>query len=457
MRKNTSKSFLTENLVLLLSANIVQLATTYYHHRTVGEYRVSDIVFDILFTLLYTGFFIIVFFKNKTLFSEGSITLRYETNKISLMIRWLGLIALKVAFDVTLIYIGRISAEWRYIGADLLVVAYWCLVYLVATKKISPITKNKKHLFGALIVMMIAVGLAVCYDANLIGQYRAVHLKYTEESPYLVRVCQNLDHLHAVKTFILDTVIACVLIVFHMTNAVDSETAERSEGGGGFRAGIRCSLIISLFVILFAVKMGIDPLGVLHQSGYRSNGEINHEKEGAFDYFIESKGVIHGLGKISEEKFYYLEDHISLQKGDRLEEFTFANNMPDVVFSDMGEEMSHYMQFSIDGEKVYLYGTYAICYYRNGLPVIVRTDGLNRHAQDQVVTALLKHLVEQGNLFVIEFGGDYLMQYEPEFTAPYVERYADGLFTETEKAWLNESHYQESYMIDIAKKTERKK
>ncbi|MBO4979269.1 MAG: hypothetical protein J6D16_02555 [Clostridia bacterium] len=452
MRKNIRISNLIENLVFLLSVNIVQLATTYYHHRTVGEYRTSDIVLDALFAVIYAGFFIIVFFKNKTLFSEGSLTLRCEKNKFSLIIRWLGLIALKGAFDVILIYIGRISAEWKYIGSDFFVLSYWCLVYLIATKKISLISKNKNHLFDALIVIIIAVGLAVFYDAHLIGQYRAVHQKYTEVSPYFVRVCRNLDHLHSVKTFILDTFIACVLIVFHMTNAVDPEKKNNPQRGDGFRVFMRCNLIASLFAILFVIKMGVDPLGVLYQSRYRSNGDINYEEEGPFDYFIESKGVIHGLGKVSEDKFYYLEDNISLQKGDRFEQFTFAADTLGTVFSDTGNATRNYTQFSVDGKNVYLYGNYAICYYENNIPVIIRIDSLNQQTQNSIVTNLLKHLLEQGNLFVFEFGSDYLTKYEAEFIEPYIERYANGTFTVTEKEWLTCSYYREDYIIDIAKK-----
>lgn len=440
-----------ESFVFLLSANLVQLATTYYHHRTVGEYRVSDIVFDTIFAVIYAGFFIIVFFKNKTPFSEGAITLRGETHKFSLIIKWLGLIALKCALDVILIYNSRISVEWKYIGTDFFILAYWCFVYLVATKKISKIWKNKKHLLSALAVIVIAVGLAVCYDVYLIEQYHAVHLKYTEVSPHLVRVCRNLDFLHGVKTFILDTVIACVFIVFHTIGITNEEKEEYKQAGNGFRVFIRCNLIGSLFAILFAVKMAADPLGVLNNRGYQSIGSMNHEAEGPFDLWIESKGILHGMVNFSEENCYYFVEETSLQKSDRSEHFTFTGSESNIVFTDMGDVTHKYIYFSVDGKNVYLYGNYAICYYENNTPCIIRTDSLNQQSQNVIVTTLCKHLLEQGNLFVFEYAGEYLMKYEPQFIEPYLERYTNGTFTATEKEWLASSHYQENYIIDVAK------
>ena len=73
---------------------------------------------------------------------------------------------------------------------------------------------------SAELFLLLAVGVGVCYDLSLIRQTQELHLKYTVESPHLMQACRNLDYFSGVKTFVVDFIILCTLVMFHMTHIV---------------------------------------------------------------------------------------------------------------------------------------------------------------------------------------------------------------------------------------------
>ena len=64
---------------------------------------------------------------------------------------------------------------------------------------------------------------------------------------------------------------------------------------------------------------------------------------------------------------------------------------------------------------------------------------------------MCRRLLSDGNVFIFEYGYEYLSKYDADFIVPYVERYSNGEFTENEAKWLENSHYDPEYIIDLAK------
>lgn len=445
------KHHLVENLTFVLSLNIVQFITTYYLHRVSGEYKLSDIIFDAIFTVLYAAFFIIVFSEDRSLLPDGALKLRGKKDKKTLIIKFFGLILLRCVLDIVLVYIVHISAWWKYIGTDVFVIIYFCIVYFIAASKENAIWKNKKCYIGCLVLIVVALGAVGCYDAFLIDQYNAVSFKYTESSPYLARTFKNLDFLHSIKLFVLETVLIVILTVFHTVCSKDNNASDSENKQSGFRTFIRCDIIAFLMLILFVAKMVVAPSGVIVIDKTQSS-HSNYEEQGPFDITVNAKSVLYGMVEFTEDKSYYYIADVLLQKNNVGERFALTGKEPDTVFTDEGSDLTDCILFSIDGQKVYLYdGYYAVCYYENGSPRIIRTDHINQCESNAVITKLFKHLIKQGNLFAFEYAGEYLAKYEPDFIQPYIERYSNGVFNKVEKQWLGEACYREDYIIDMAR------
>ena len=444
-------SKLIENTVLMVAAHLAWFFTTYYQHRMDGSYSVADIVFDLLFTIMITWLFVVIFAKNKTIFSEG--TFRLQENKRSILFKWFLLIILKCAFDIAVYSFGIIFVEWKYLGIGLLSGAFWLIGYVLLVQKNVAIWKNKRKLLILSSFVFVVLTIGVCYDVHLISQTHLLTEKYSEDSPYLIRTCKNMDFFSSVKTFIIDMVILFALVIFHMTHAPLTKK-EQEKKSNIVQLFVRCDIILALFLILCVIKTAIDPQGILLIKTSEPYSRKNHEKEGPFDLTIENEMALYGfdIEPSSDHSYYYVEK-VSLQKGDHeFEQFVKNGEDPICVFTDKGKRGVEYVEFSIEGRKVYLYGHYAICYYENGVtPRIIRMDSLNQCENNAIVTELCKHLLEEGNLFVFEHATEYLVKYDPEFIQPYIERYSQGMFNASETRWMENTYYRSEYIVNLAK------
>lgn len=454
-----SHQILIENLVFAFAINMVSFFTTYYQRRSNGVHSSFDILFDTIFSILYTVFLIIVFHKNKSLFSEGSFALRNEPNKYHLIIKFILVLAVKITYDATVPYISRISMQWKYLGVDLYAILYWVVSYIIAVKNDNAIWKNSKRLITILTIILATVGLGLVFDLYLLEQCGALYQKYEESSPYLARACANLDFMNSIHALIVDTIILCLLIIFHSTKRpLKKDTKYKqpfekcTKGQHGFRLFIRCDVMITILLLLFVVKMAMAPEDVLLVTKKEVIKSFNNEAAGAFNITIKRQAVHKGFKIQSEMDICYFTELVTLQKGEHSPEyFSFNGAEPDFIFTGLGEQSHRCVQYSIDQSKVYLYGYYAICLYEDGSPKIIRIDELNMCENNAVVTELCKDLLSNGNLFVFEYGCKYFLKYDADFIKPYIDRYVNGEFSKTEIEWLTNSFYRAEYITSIAK------
>jgi oligoribonuclease NrnB/cAMP/cGMP phosphodiesterase (DHH superfamily) len=82
---------------------------------------------------------------------------------------------------------------------------------------------------------------------------------------------------------------------------------------------------------------------------------------------------------------------------------------------------------------------------------IIFVEDLAEMEEDQIVTDILEHLLENGNLFAFEHGYEYLIKYDQEFIQPYIERYAQGDYNKAELKYINNLRYRNDYIQNIAK------
>ena len=80
----------------------------------------------------------------------------------------------------------------------------------------------------------------------------------------------------------------------------------------------------------------------------------------------------------------------------------------------------------------------------------IRIEELNTYETKEIITQLLKELLSDGNVFVFEYGYEYLLKSDSDFIGSYIERYAEGNFTDEEIKWMNEAAYRKEFIIDLA-------
>ncbi len=452
------------NLIFPLSANITWFYASYYQRRISGSYSVPDIAFDALFSVMMAVCLLIVFARNKTLYTPGAFKLKGQPDAVALPIKLAVLLVLRGLLDASLSFVPDTITDWSYFAVDWLIILYWILVYIVAVRKDMAIWRKPKCLIALGMAIIVILGVSFTYDMGLTQQYALLTDKYTEASPYLARASANLDYLNSVNAFVVDTVIVFAVIMIHSIGMIeqqklanDSEYAKSirkiKRDQSVFRTFIRCDFIIAIVCVWAVLHMALAPESVLSlQFNHPTDSLTNYEATGEFNERNIENSVYMGLGTLTEENACYYTQELILQKGDLSPEvFVLNGSEPDFILTDTGKQYSQYVKYTIDGNQVYVYGYYAIGYYENGTPKIVRMKELNNTASSPVLTALCKDLLADGNLFIFEYGYEYLLRNDADFIDPYVDRYASGSFTDTETEWLSGAYYRPEYIIKIAK------
>ena len=80
----------------------------------------------------------------------------------------------------------------------------------------------------------------------------------------------------------------------------------------------------------------------------------------------------------------------------------------------------------------------------------IKTENIKSQSENKVLTAMLETLISDGEWNYFEYGCDYLKKYDSDFINPYIERYANGDFTENENKVNQEINTD--YMINFAQK-----
>jgi len=109
----------------------------------------------------------------------------------------------------------------------------------------------------------------------------------------------------------------------------------------------------------------------------------------------------------------------------------------------------------INGEPVMLYKNCAVCYEENGTLTVIRAEDIKNCEENEILIAFCKKLLKDEHIVFFEYSAEYLYRYEKEFTEPYLNRYANGEFTDGEREKLDAACYREDHMINLARDVQK--
>jgi hypothetical protein len=400
----------------------------------------------------------IAFEKGKTFLQDGAF--RFETRKdiLSFALKWGGLAILQLVFEVAMWKLTMKSLSWNYIGADILMALYWMIVYIMFAQKIQ---KNIKHTLVTYGIFMIILTISIICDISTINDIGLLSQKYQDTSPYLLRTIKNATFMHDLRLFVADTCYFCILIIvyaFSHENHIKSKsttslsvTNEENNAIRIFRAFIRCDLILAciIFIGLFNALTG--PMSALTKR--TEGGKLSSELKYSYpdtNYYIEywqresevldPTDVNYGAAELQIKKENSVPVVISLNGAEE-----------NCVLGDKAPTNSYYAELLVNDQKCFVYYNRVLCFYDNEHLRVVLVEDLNEMTENYLLTDFLEHLIQHGNLFAFEYGYEYLTKYDSNFINPYIERYAQGDYTENELLWIKQSFYQQEYIQNLAK------
>lgn len=409
----------------------------------------STTVFGLLFWIVYSLLLITVFEYNQQIFSAKLYEEVIPRNKKNIAIKLLLLFIIQVLYDLAISYFDTISFNWKYICFDILSYIHWIVVYIVVVGAKDKIIKKTKTCIIISVAIAVIIIASIGIDVFASVLYNSLIEKYQDGSPVLVQSVSSLDYLIRLKMFLVDCLIVCLSIIYRYSGV--EFTSERKKSSVAVIQNVIGGIVIwALCITLNSIVASVFPQNIHTYEVSSGAREEDYHVGGNLNIVEKDMAVLHENSNTQVFSF----NRIWLYR-DNVKKTVFYSNdcEPNLVLGNfLGSK--NYAMCPVENEYVCVYWNDALSYYENGKYKLVKFSDLNDTPQQDKITGVCKLLIEEGNLFVFEYGYEYLMKYASDFIEPYILRYSQGDFTDREIEWLEKSYYNESYIVNIAKSIE---
>ncbi len=339
-----------------------------------------------------------------------------------------------VADAVRLTLAGSIN-RYVFIVNDLLTLAvlFGSMRIMIAVTK----TKIEKlRLFYALCIGMMSVILigAVILDFRSIAHIVKAEAKYS--SDYLEIIKMNAEYNYGIRNALLEFLCEAAVMIALFVSAPNrrignSEESEENDfvelhryekrknvavfGTRLFAVYIACVLLVSLRTAILPqnnIMKGVITDSVSEKLVADWESAISHS------YFTET---VYRKDARGEDKAEFVSSEGSLFfKDEKLLEYNFE-----------GEAQLDKVR-DIDGVEVRIYDDQALGFVVNFQPTAMKFSDLPEAAENNILLGLCREMIAKGDIVTFEYTGRYLAKYDRDFVGPYLERYANGEFTDSE-------------------------
>lgn len=446
------------NVLTLILGNVLFWLCNVYPRHILEISSARSIVatfINFIYFVLFDLFLVIVFSKNKAPFAKNIFDKNVPVVKRFEIIRLLLLLFIQMIADIIALLIGKMAMEWKYIILDIVIVLQWFVIYIIIADKPIVFWKRPILLLICLVSVTALLGFSIYVDEKWLADTALFFTKYEVGSPILLSIQTNLQFAWEVKALVLDTLIGLIMIWLHLCNMKKEEPEENSDILRGRRVAtllIRGSVLINVFVVMVIFKFTVWPDNSLQRSNTHSRSVGFKERD--FYNRVTDYELIR-MGEDDTENIYY-ETHsyyIFWEQCTKQLFFTSDAHWPYDYFSENGQIRNGYTRerFLIGEKEAYLLFNQVICFYEESKPQAIRLEELNYLDKNDIVIAVCKELLAEGNIFIFEYACDYLLINDQAFIRPYIERYAEGRFTDIEKEWMEKNFYKSEYVVNTAK------
>ncbi len=360
------------NYLALILFNIVFFICNLYpkHIFEIGSaLSVISIALNIVFYIAFFWFLSVVFKRNKTLFSSNTFS-PLETFSEKLCIKpILILFATQIFFDIAYIVLSQTIKQNCIYFADIFTLAQWIIIYCVYTKKQKNIFSSKKSFVIIAIVLFVLLSISM-YGNILINNFFIEYSnKYDPFSYLLLTATKNLDFVFQLKNLFFDTLIGILLLLSHSLLLKEkSETEDKKIA----KTIIRFSVCVFVAMLLVFLKTLIMPNNSL--TGYNVKGDNTSVYEDRNDFYANTEILTIKRGKdmvfqTTKNKIYYNKTLVK--------EFITVDGMNATSTEINGNQMTIIDCFedkTINGVDIKVYKNMAVCYVKEGNPMVVICD-----------------------------------------------------------------------------------
>lgn len=416
-------------------------------------YSIISVAINVIFFTIYNFFLILIFCKNKTVYSEDIIDNNLPLHKRIEFRKIAFLFGIQLMVDAITILLSKTSVQVFPYVTDILMIANWIVIYLLLANREFTFLKNRKVTLVTAVIILLILGTSIGLNKFIFSDYLVLMGKYEKSASILNVVLNSAKFLYEIKLFVVDFILATLLITAHIvSNHTCCNTKEYAKKS---RAFIRISLFFIAFAILFTSKIAIWPDRCIYGSKANDSKSINYEEYGMFNECRGYKEIYRYSNSLNGVQICYSKYNVQIQKDDIESKFLDFYGK-DVLYKYRAEQNqiveNDYIYKCFENDvKAYLYYSAAICFYDNDVPKIVLLSELNYCEENVSVTYVCEKLLSNGNVYMFEYACEYLIKYDFEFIENYINRYSKGEFTEIEQRWMEISNYRSQFVEELAK------
>lgn len=459
--KKTHKIIL--NTITLIVFNVLFWLCNIYPKHIIELSSSNSLLLIIINVVYFIGYFLflqIVFSINKTLFSKKCFSFSDRHTKILYIGKITSIVLFQVIID--LIYatcLQNIGVKFEYIGTSIVILLQWVVLYFTFADKNVLCKKNVKSYVLSIVVIVVFSCFSILFDVHLMSNYLPYTTKYLENSLVVISVKNNFDYYLSIKNLIYDLIIGTVFIVTHIKVNDEEANVEKTIARDKAVLILRVFVILIMLPILCGVKFIISPsfsvignqTNTSVQTYYESIGNVV-VKSNTYEIFRSSSDASSPLVifqnssiEISAEKTESV--YISKTTPYKMYSYTIKNNT--VIENDWLDNCS------VDNVEAYLYDSQVLYYGSEDKGNLIKLTDIYDYKRDADLLLICKNLISNGNIFIFEYTCDYFLKYDRDFILPYIERYANGNFTDLENEWMINNSYRADFVINIAKTYEQ--
>ena len=446
---------ITYNTIVILLLNIVYYICNYYpkHIIEFSSWKsLFGVFFNVIFYILFFSILILVFKKDKTVFSSNlfnpflSLKERFE---IKLLLK---LLSIQIAIDLVYIFSSLYLTKYSGFVASLLTLNGWFAFYFVTTNNKHNLFKSKKHFILTLTFCSIFFAISIVFDYKILDVFNSYTARYQINSSVLQNAITNLDYFLNLKNFLLDTTIGIVLVILHFVSAnteIVKEDEEKPFARNFVVFSIRVTFLIILSLFLMAARTLIFPYSTLKETEILANTTEHYVTDDSF-YASSKCFKISRTNGYNNEKTTFQKttikiycnkaqlSHISIDGFHKIYDHSISGNQMTMT--------NKFNEYEINGQSVFVLEDLAICYHENAIPKVVEFNEIDTQEESVILTATIKKLVSDGNVLLFVNSYEYLKKYDIEFANSIAERYINADFTDNENMYIDKIGYRAEYL-----------
>ena len=397
--------------------------------KTVGS---TTFVFDLLTNLLYFTIYSVTFIVAINAITNTGCKLR--TKKAFGAIGFC--IAVQFGCDIARYVTGYLMRQFSLISDDFFTVVSILLLFLVVVKLLGVKTIHYKKLF-AIFVPTLITALIVCivFDICYIHSVSDAAEKYFSTPTSLISalslldsssvastISKNLQYMYEIRNALLDFVAeATILLAVYFSTAFNKATNCEAYHTNKAHFVSRVATMLLLSSLICGLKFLVLPQNFLTTTHIQNSA--SHSTEPSFDYNRTFTTISRATG-YHKKKEIYRKTHGTQYYGNK--------KMLD-IYMDYEFEGNPIEVLTVNGLKIRIIcKNQAIAYLKDEKPYVVSFQDINKQTNDVILLEVCKELLSEGRLDCFEYICSYVMQYDPDFIQPYLQRYSASDFTSEE-------------------------